>query len=77
MIQELDHDSVSLHMRADPDTVYALVADVTRVWRYEFAPEGSASFLRGDFPKVRAWREFLGFRPGALASSMDQNEEYW
>ena len=37
MIQELDYDSVSLHMRADPDTIYALVADVTRT--PEFSPE--------------------------------------
>ena len=37
MIQELDHDSVSLHMRAAPDIIYALVADVTRT--PEFSPE--------------------------------------
>ena len=30
MIQQLDHDSVSLHMRAAPDIVYALISDVTR-----------------------------------------------
>ena len=37
MIQDLDHDSVSLHMRAHPDRIYALVADVTRT--PEFSPE--------------------------------------
>jgi Polyketide cyclase / dehydrase and lipid transport len=37
MIQHLDHDSVSLHMRARPGDVYALVADVTRM--PEFSPE--------------------------------------
>src|SRR5438270_365607 len=37
MIQDLAHDSVSLHMRAGPDDVYALVADVTRT--PEFSPE--------------------------------------
>ena len=37
MIQDLDHDSVSLHMRARPEDVYALVADVTRT--PEFSPE--------------------------------------
>jgi hypothetical protein len=37
VIQDLDHDSVSLHMRARPDDVYALVADVTRT--PEFSPE--------------------------------------
>ena len=37
MIQQLDHDSVSLHMAAPPDTIYALVADVTRT--PEFSPE--------------------------------------
>src|SRR5262245_1608923 len=37
MNQELDHDSVSLHMRADAETVYGLVADVTRT--PEFSPE--------------------------------------
>ena len=37
MIQHLDHDSTSLRMRARPDDVYALVADVTRT--PEFSPE--------------------------------------
>ena len=37
MKQELDHDSVSLHMRADAETVYGMVADVTRT--PEFSPE--------------------------------------
>jgi hypothetical protein len=37
MIQQLDHDQVSLHMDARPDDVYALVADVTRT--PEFSPE--------------------------------------
>jgi Polyketide cyclase / dehydrase and lipid transport len=37
MIQDLDHDSVSLHMQARPEDVYALVADVTRT--PEFSPE--------------------------------------
>lgn len=36
-MQTLDHDSVSLHMNARPETVYALVADVTRT--PEFSPE--------------------------------------
>jgi hypothetical protein len=37
MTQNLDHDSVSLHMRARPDTIYAMVSDVTRT--PEFSPE--------------------------------------
>jgi hypothetical protein len=37
MIQDFDHDSMSLHMRADPESIYALVADVTRT--PEFSPE--------------------------------------
>jgi Polyketide cyclase / dehydrase and lipid transport len=37
MIQQLDHDNVSLHMRARPEDIYALVADVTRT--PEFSPE--------------------------------------
>ena len=37
MIQQLDTDRVSLHMRARPEDVYALVADVTRT--PEFSPE--------------------------------------
>lgn len=37
MIQRLDHDGVSLHMRARPEDIYALVADVTRT--PEFSPE--------------------------------------
>jgi hypothetical protein len=37
MIQQLDHDSVSLHMRAAPDIIYALISDVTRT--PEFSPE--------------------------------------
>jgi hypothetical protein len=37
MMQQLDHDSVSLHMRAAPDIIYALIADVTRT--PEFSPE--------------------------------------
>ena len=37
MIQQLDHDSVNLHMQAPPDAIYSLVADVTRT--PEFSPE--------------------------------------
>ncbi len=37
MTQQLDHDSVSLQMRARPEEVFALVADVTRT--PEFSPE--------------------------------------
>jgi uncharacterized protein YndB with AHSA1/START domain len=37
MMQQLDHDSVSLRMAARPETIYALVADVTRT--PEFSPE--------------------------------------
>jgi len=37
MIQHLDHDSVTVHMRARPEDVYDLVADVTRT--PEFSPE--------------------------------------
>jgi hypothetical protein len=37
MIQQLDHDSVAVHMRARPEDIYALVADVTRT--PEFSPE--------------------------------------
>lgn len=37
MIQQLDHDRVSLTMEARPEAVYALVADVTRT--PEFSPE--------------------------------------
>jgi hypothetical protein len=37
MIQDLDHDSVSLHMSARAEDVYALVADVTRT--PELSPE--------------------------------------
>jgi Polyketide cyclase / dehydrase and lipid transport len=37
MIQNLDHDHVSLRMRARPEDIYALVADVTRT--PEFSPE--------------------------------------
>lgn len=37
MIQDLDHDEVTLTMRAAPEAVYALVADVTRM--PEFSPE--------------------------------------
>jgi len=37
MIQDLDHDQVSLRMRARPDDVYAVVADVTRT--PELSPE--------------------------------------
>ncbi len=36
-MQNLDHDSVSLHMAARPEDVYELVADVTRT--PEFSPE--------------------------------------
>ena len=46
MIQDLDHDSVSLHMRAYPESIYALVADVTRT--PEFSPElVECRWLRG------------------------------
>jgi hypothetical protein len=37
MIQDFDHDQVSLRMDAPPDAVYAIVADVTRT--PEFSPE--------------------------------------
>ena len=37
MKQDLDHDTVSLCMRADAGTIYAMVADVTRT--PEFSPE--------------------------------------
>jgi len=37
MIQDLDHDSVSLRMRARPADVYAIVSDVTRT--PEYSPE--------------------------------------
>lgn len=37
MIQDLDHDSVSLRMEASPEDVYTLVSDVTRT--PEFSPE--------------------------------------
>jgi hypothetical protein len=37
MIQQLDHDAVSLHIFAPPETIYQLVADVTRT--PEFSPE--------------------------------------
>jgi uncharacterized protein YndB with AHSA1/START domain len=37
MIQRLDHDSVSAHIAAPPETIYELVADVTRT--PEFSPE--------------------------------------
>lgn len=37
MIQDLDHDQVSLRMRARPEDVYAVVADVTRT--PELSPE--------------------------------------
>jgi hypothetical protein len=37
MIQNLDHDNVSMRMHARPEDVYALVADVTRT--PEFSPE--------------------------------------
>jgi uncharacterized protein YndB with AHSA1/START domain len=37
MTQQLDHDSISLHIDASPEELYALVADVTRT--PEFSPE--------------------------------------
>jgi hypothetical protein len=37
MIQQLDHDTVSLRIAAQPDTIYELVADVTRT--PDFSPE--------------------------------------
>ena len=37
MIQDLDHDTVSLRMRARPEDVYAIVSDVTRT--PEYSPE--------------------------------------
>ena len=37
MIQQLDHDTVSLRMQADPTTIYEIVADVTRT--PELSPE--------------------------------------
>jgi uncharacterized protein YndB with AHSA1/START domain len=38
-VQTLDHDSVTIHIDAPPEAVYALVADVTRT--PEFSPEVS------------------------------------
>jgi uncharacterized protein YndB with AHSA1/START domain len=37
MMQQLDHDSVTAHIAARPETIYELVADVTRT--PEFSPE--------------------------------------
>jgi uncharacterized protein YndB with AHSA1/START domain len=37
MRQQLDHDEAELYMEATPETVYALIADVTRM--PEFSPE--------------------------------------
>jgi uncharacterized protein YndB with AHSA1/START domain len=37
MMQQLDHDSVNAHIAARPETIYELVADVTRT--PEFSPE--------------------------------------
>src|SRR5262245_37219471 len=37
MMQTLDHDSVSVHIDASPEAVYAIVSDVTRT--PEFSPE--------------------------------------
>src|SRR6478736_10154152 len=37
MIQQLDHYQVTVRMRSHPETIYALVADVTRT--PEFSPE--------------------------------------
>jgi ribosome-associated toxin RatA of RatAB toxin-antitoxin module len=56
MIQELDHDSVSLHMRADPDTIYALVADVTRT------PEFSPEIVECKWLDATRWRPRAGLR---------------
>jgi len=36
-VQALDHDAVSVYMKATPDAVYGLVADVTRM--ADFSPE--------------------------------------
>jgi len=66
--QQLDHDSVSVHMNARPEHVYALVADVTRT--PEFSPEilrcewldgateanvGARFAARNKVPKRPAW----------------------
>jgi hypothetical protein len=67
-MQTLDRDSVSAHMEAPPEVVYALVADVTRM--PEFSPEilrctwldgatgpavGARFAARNKVPKRPAW----------------------
>jgi uncharacterized protein YndB with AHSA1/START domain len=67
-MQSLVHDSVSLHIEAPPETVYALVADVTRM--PEFSPEilkcrwikgakgpavGARFVARNKVPRRPAW----------------------
>lgn len=45
-MQQLDHDAVSIDIRATPDEVYAVVADVTRT--PEFSPEVLRCVWLGD-----------------------------
>lgn len=67
-MQKLDHDQVELYMEAKPETVYALIADVTRM--PEFSPEitecawldgvsepavGARFSARNDVGKLRPW----------------------
>jgi uncharacterized protein YndB with AHSA1/START domain len=69
MKQQLDHDSVTVHMNARPDDVYAIVADVTRT--PEFSPEilkcewldgateakvGARFVARNKVPNRPSWR---------------------
>lgn len=59
MKQQLDHDEVSLHIEATPETLYDVVADVTRT--PELSPEVvSCSWLDG------ATGPFVGARFGAV-----------
>jgi hypothetical protein len=54
MIQQLDHDSVSLHIAAQPNTIYELVADVTRT--PEFSPRSSSADGSTVLPARRSAR---------------------
>jgi ribosome-associated toxin RatA of RatAB toxin-antitoxin module len=38
-MQTLDHETVSIHVAAPPETVYELVADVTRMPEFSRDPE--------------------------------------
>lgn len=61
MIQEFDTDSVSAHMNATPEAVYALVSDITRT--PEFSPEiVKSNWIKGSTGPVvgarfRAWNK--------------------